>query len=1346
MSTVNSARSPADAVVSYRDLAEDIVDVVIEADLNTVIRWASPTITDLLGWDARDVVGMTAADLVHPDDLPHIAQLAEALSSTGGRVGTARCRMRRADGDYRAMRMRGRGMLDPHGAVVGHLITLQDTSERDAVLQALTTLTEGNRVLARGLDEAQLLSEMCAVTVSAGGYLFAWFGARRDDEARSVEPMAWAGPDASYLDGIQISWGDNPLGHGPTGTCIRTGTTQVVNSLSSSPGFAPWREAAEQHGFQSVIALPVLVAGQTVGALVVHSHDPHAFDTTEMNFLEVLATDLGVGLERLRAVHNLAGEQDRLRGMMRGLLEPVVLLDPLRDADGRIVDLVYTEFSDAALAFNHLTREQMLGARLSELFPGQQADGSLAAYINTIESGEPIVMDDVEYFHEVRQESLRMDIRAARSGTGIAIAFRDVTERYVANERLRLSEEQYRLLAENSSDVVFLGDDHFHISWASASTEATLGYTVDEIIGRSAIELFHPDDLERIHEVVAEGIPEGDGARLRYRLRLKDGSYRWFDTSATATTTAEGKPRYIVACRDVDEQMSAEIALAERERLYRLLADNSSDVVMIGDAYFNVTWVSTAAEGLLGLAPEDLAGTNAARYIHPDDLARLEAELAGRTDGLALVRYRWVRPDGTARWVEARGVPLPDPTRDDLYIISIRDVDEQVQAEISLAEREHLYRLLAENSSDVVLLADDTFTVHWASPSCTSLLGVSPEDLTGTSATQYFHPDDMPRIVAAAQEAAGGRFRVTYRWRRPDHDYVWLESNAAPVSEPGANAQFVVSIRDVNAQVEAELALAEREARFRLLAENATDVVWQVSPDGTIEWSSPSVASVLGRRPGEVVGRPLAELVHPDDLLPGSPSRDAVMTGKASRGEIRLLGADGHSRWMAYTIRPLPRSQGLARIASFRDIEEEHRARRDLEFARGHDPLTGLPTRQALTAILDRTLEELATDRFVAVMCVGVDGLARVNDALTHYAGDLLITTIAARLAATVGPHASLGRGTGDELIVILPGLADPGDAGELADEILAAIRQPVPALKDLLLPTVSIGIATSPVGGSSGRLLADSAVALRQSKDAGRDRFTFVDPELAVRLQGRLALERRIRESLSDGEFHAWLQPIVSFADRKVCGYEALARWVGEGEPLLPGDFIPVAERSNLIRDLDLAILDQALADLVSLPPEMFVSVNASAVSLHSPEYAERAVGLLTAHGADPARLHLEVTETTILEIDENVRSAIHRLADMGVRWYVDDFGTGFSSISHLRNLPITGLKLDLSFTRGIREGDLTSVHLARGLFGLAEGLGLHTIAEGIETQVEAMVLASQGWEGGQGWLYGRPQPFVPQ
>jgi EAL domain-containing protein (putative c-di-GMP-specific phosphodiesterase class I) len=214
---------------------------------------------------------------------------------------------------------------------------------------------------------------------------------------------------------------------------------------------------------------------------------------------------------------------------------------------------------------------------------------------------------------------------------------------------------------------------------------------------------------------------------------------------------------------------------------------------------------------------------------------------------------------------------------------------------------------------------------------------------------------------------------------------------------------------------------------------------------------------------------------------------------------------------------------------------------------------------------------------------------------------------------------------------------------------------------------------------------------------------------------------------------------PVVSLGDGRVAGIEVLARWrTCDGRVLLPTQFLPLIEEAGLWTDLDQAVLATALHAVSTLPPGAAIGVNVSAASLSRADLAGWLVGELNAAGVSADRLHLEVTETTVLRVDARVTAAMGDVAAAGVRWWVDDFGTGYSSISHLRDLPISGMKLDRSFTAGITDGRTRNARLALGLAGLAAGLGLDTIAEGVETPQQAQMLADQGWQMGQGLLFG--------
>jgi diguanylate cyclase (GGDEF)-like protein/PAS domain S-box-containing protein len=1090
----------------YRLISDSSTDAVYETDRSGIIQWISPSVHGLLGWEPERLYGTDARALFHPMDADRMMAIHDAVCHDGRPHDDVPCMMSTATGGFRAVTLRARPLLDPALGVLGVFTTIGDTHDRDSALRALATLSQGNRALVRATDETILLQQMCETIVETGRYPLSWYGRPVDDAEQSVAPIARAGEHGGYLDEIHVSWGDDEFGRGPTGRCLRTGQTQVENDFTPDPEYRPWLNAATRRGFKSSISLPVLVNGAVDGALMVYADEAGTFDALAQDLLEDLAADLGYGIERLRGIRDLERstreeqeQRQRLQATLDTMIDPFVVLEGVRDEAGTLIDLRYSMANETAVAYNQLPREQVIGARLLDVSPGQLEHGPLQLYFDTIETGVPTILDDYAYDFEPLGEERRFDIRAVKSGDGLALTWRDVTDRHLAAQQLADSERRYRLLAENSSDVILLADPHMTMSWVSASALQTLGWEPGELTGHSAAEYIHPDDLAGLTEAVAHSTETGEVVRPR---------------------------------------------------------------------------------------------------------------------------YRWRRPDGSYRWMEAAGQPIDDD--------------------------------------------------------------------------------------------GSGR--------------------------PGR----VVALRDIEAIVGAERDLEAREERYRLLAENASDVVFQVDADGTLAWTSPSVTRVLGWSPDDIVGRVAMTLMLPEDRERALAIQPEIFAGRAVQGEFRMLRADGASLWMFLSVRPVATPDGVSRIISMRDIDVEVAARNRLEFALGHDQITGMATRQVMITRINYIRSTTTGRNVVAVLCIGIDSLSQVNEALTHAAGDVVLTTVAARVAGSAGNPDLVGRGSGDEFLVIVPELANGADAAATAEAIRVAAQGPILVGDQQVNPTVSIGIAIGGRGIDGEQLLRDSSLALRKAKNNGRDRCEFVDPGLATEAQNRLSLEAEIREGLRDGEFASWFQPIVSMDTGRVAGYESLVRWVRPGEVVMPGAFLQVAERTALINELDEVVLRQSLASLATLPEPLFVGVNVTAATLARTPYADVVLAALEESGADPHRLHLEVTETMLLNLTDGVPDAMERLARLGVRWYVDDFGTGYSSISHLRDLPVAGLKLDQSFTSGIGKGDATSRQLAQALIGLANGLGLDTVAEGIETPGEADYLRSLGWRHGQGWLFGKAQPLT--
>ena len=626
------------------------------------------------------------------------------------------------------------------------------------------------------------------------------------------------------------------------------------------------------------------------------------------------------------------------------------------------------------------------------------------------------------------------------------------------------------------------------------------------------------------------------------------------------------------------------------------------------------------------------------------------------------------------------------------------------------------------------------------------------------------HPDDLARSSQLVEEIlSGGReaFQLEKRYVHADGHLIWGQVSVSCLRR-GGDCLFIIQIVDISETRRQRQALAEQERQYRLLAENAADVVCRLDPDGHMTWLSPSLETHLGWRPEQLQGRGLEAITHPDDRDKLRLLQDQRQPGEPLLLDLRLIGADGAYRWMSLTVRPIRDDAGRwsGWISGWRDSQAEVEMRQRLEEALHTDPLTGLAGLGRMLGRIEAALTRRDRQAFVAVLSIGIDQLAQVNQALTHRAGDLLITSVAGRLVQALQRPEQAGRGTGDTFIVLLDQLQTTEQADAIADRLRRAVKGTIAYPGHAIEPSVTIGVAIAPppeatdtgtgaeghgqAGTTADELLRDATLAQREAASLGRDRCAIADPRLAERARQRLALQEELRHALASSELETWFMPLVRLSDGQLHGYEALVRWPRPGGVLeMPDTFLPIARSSGLAEEIDLVVLRDSIAALAQLPADLCVASNLSASLLSQPDLAERVTAWLAEAGVAPQRLHLEITETALLTLNPRVIATIQALADRGVRWVVDDFGTGFSSISHLRDLPIHGLKLDRSFTEGLRRGDQKSVRLAQALGGLAEGLDLETVAEGIETAAEAASLRDLGWRCGQGFHFGRAAPL---
>ncbi len=430
-------------------------------------------------------------------------------------------------------------------------------------------------------------------------------------------------------------------------------------------------------------------------------------------------------------------------------------------------------------------------------------------------------------------------------------------------------------------------------------------------------------------------------------------------------------------------------------------------------------------------------------------------------------------------------------------------------------------------------------------------------------------------------------------------------------------------------------------------------------------------------------------------------------------------------------------------VALHEDVTEQRQAAARIAFLARHDSLTGLANRAALREELERASAASQRGESLALLCLDLDRFKPVNDTYGHAAGDELLRQVAQRLRACARKYDVVARMGGDEFAVVQRHAPQPLGASSLAQRIIDALSQPFEVDTHVVHIGTSIGIAIGPDDGTDPQALQRSAdLALYDAKSNGRGTHRFFEPQMNQRIDARRGLENDLRRAIAEQQFTLAYQPRFSLDPHGIVGIEALLRWNHPHRGVVsPADFVPLAEETGLIVPIGRWVLEQACRDALAWPAHVTVAVNLSAVQLLRGHALPDAMHALEVTGLPARRLEVEVTESAMLKDTAIVLSALHALRAKGVRIAMDDFGTGFSSLSHLRSFPFDHLKIDRSFVRDAPErADLRAI--VRGVATLARGLRMQTTIEGVETPAQLEAVRPLGCDAVQGFYFARPMP----
>jgi len=789
--------------------------------------------------------------------------------------------------------------------------------------------------------------------------------------------------------------------------------------------------------------------------------------------------------------------------------------------------------------------------------------------------------------------------------------------------------------------------------------------------------------------------------------------------------------------------------LRRSEQSFRDLFNLAADGVFIADLEGRYTDVNDAGCRMLGYAREELVGKTIVDLIPAADADRLwQAKDQLLKGGVHVAEWVLRRKNGSYLPVEVSAKILPDGRWQGL----VRDISERRRTEQLLRENAELINDLYNNApcgyhsldKDGVIVQINDTELRWLGYSRDEVIGKLKFDKFLTIESQKIFLENFPRL-----KERGWVSDLEFDFVRKDGSTLPVLLSATAIKD--ADGRFLMSrsiLFDHSQRRQAETQLRQAAIVFG----STNEAVMITDAKARLVTVNAAFTAITGYRAEEMVGKNprLLNSGRQDDSFFQEMWAALQHTGQW-QGEIwnRRKNGEIFPAWENISVVKDARGAVTHYVSVFSDISAIKGAEERLHHLAHHDVLTNLPNRLLFTASLEKSLERAKRhQQKLALLFLDLDRFKLINDTMGHTAGDQLLKEIGRRLLGNVRAQDTVARLGGDEFTVVYEEILHAEEVAHLAGKIITEIAQPVSLDGKEVVISASIGIAVYPDDADSAEGLTKSAdAAMYRAKERGRNRYEFYTPEITALALERLSLENGLRRALSHEELELYYQPQMEVATGRITGVEALLRWRHPVEGLiLPERFIRVAEESGLITVIGDWVIRQALKQRrrwldQGLPP-LRIAINVSVGQIVHDHLPETMQAALRESGIQPgdARIELEITES-VMQTMEQSAGVLRRLRALGIRIAIDDFGTGYSSLSLLKHLPIDTLKIDRLFVRNVPD-DTDSRAIAAAMISMAHTLGLHVVAEGVETEGQFAFLRERGCDEAQGHLLGAAAP----